>query len=90
MFCVGKRNSIACLLASVQARNALKDITEHHISVRQAAKKWGAPRTTLNDSRKGRYQLGSKFGPMSELTADEEQLLADWVTELSRRGLPIT
>ena len=71
-----------------QARGALMDITDG-MSVRKAATKWQVPRTTLQDLKKGLYTPDSRPGPSSILTHDEEQLLCEWITELSRRGIPI-
>ena len=71
-----------------QAIKALNDISLG-MSTRKAAKKWGIPRTTLNGIKNGRYNVASKPGPAPVLTADEEQLLCDWLVEMCGRGIPI-
>ena len=76
------------LYDSEQAIAALNAI-HRGMSVRTAAKEFGVPRTTLVDLFKGRYSVTAKLGPSTVLTADEENLLCDWLVELCRRGIPV-
>jgi DDE superfamily endonuclease len=72
-----------------QVYDALKDINEG-MSVKSAAKKWMIPRTTLNDLKLGHYKPEARPGPATILSATEEQLLEEWIIEMSRRGLPLS
>jgi hypothetical protein len=72
-----------------QAREALEAISSG-MSVRKAASVYNIPRTTLQDMKKGSYEPESRPGPSSILTPTEEQLLCEWLIELSRRGIPIS
>ena len=71
-----------------QVEDALADIATG-MSTKKAAAKWGVPRTTLTDLKKGTYGPDSRPGPSPVLTEDEENLLCEWITELSRRGIPL-
>ena len=70
----------------IQLENAAKDVSAG-LSVKKAASKWSVPRTTLNDVKLGRYKPNDKPGPNPFLTSEEEQLLEEWIIEMSRRGL---
>ena len=60
------------------------------MSVKKAAVKWNVPRTTLQDLKSGKYNTTSRPGPPTILTVDEELLLVEWITELARRGIPLS
>lgn len=70
------------------ANQALED-TEAGMTVSEAARKWKIPRTTLNDLKLGHYKPDARPGPPTILTEQEENLLQEWVLEMSRRGLPL-
>ena len=59
------------------------------ISIKKAAAKWNVPRSSLQYMLKTGNEPMSRPGPATILTKTEEQLLADWLIELSRRGIPI-
>ena len=70
------------------ALKALRDMDDGLSGV-QASIKWGIPRSTLIDLKKGRYSVYSHSGPPTVLTKDEELLLCNWLIEMCRRGMPI-
>ena len=72
-----------------QAEGALEDVS-CGMSVKQAAKKWSVPRSTLQDLKIGKYHPMSRPGPATILTDEEELLLVQWITELARRGVPLS
>jgi len=63
------------------ARAALAEIA-NGMSVRQASLKFNVPRTTLQDLKRGIYELDSKPGRSSVLTRDEEQATKTFFMEL--------
>ena len=65
---------------------AMKDVEENKLSIRKAAKKWGVNRQTLADRINGKVKLERRRGPPPVLTKVEENLLAEWLIELSNRG----
>ena len=72
-----------------QAKDALHQI-QAGMSVRKASMRYGVPRTTLQDLKKGLYDPDSRPGPSPFLTTTEEKLLCDWLIEMSRRGIPVS
>lgn len=57
------------------------------VTKKSIAKKYQIPRSTLQ------FRLGTKFskirhGPNTYLTANEEQLLVDWILESQAKGFP--
>jgi len=71
-----------------QMSRALADVSAG-MSIRKAAKVWSVPRTTLNDLKLGNYKQ-SRPGPCTVLTTDEENMLVEWLIEMSRRALPVS
>ncbi|KAJ8965660.1 hypothetical protein NQ314_003977 [Rhamnusium bicolor] len=55
-----------------------------------ASKKYGIPRSTLQDKVKGRTQIEKKSGPETVLTKDEEQLLVNSLFHIASCGFPGT
>jgi len=68
--------------------SAVEDVA-NGLSVRKAAIKWSVLRTTLNDLKLGHYESGSRPGPNTVLSTNEEQLLEEWIIKMSQRGLPL-
>ena len=64
------------------ALQAVKD----GLGVNKAAELHGIPKTTLKDRVSGRVAQGSKSGPKSYLTDQEEKQLADYLIEVAEAG----
>ena len=58
------------------------------ISIRQAAKVYGVPKSTLIDRMNGRVARPEKRHPQRKLTLSEEQTLVQYVLDLDARGFP--
>ena len=62
---------------------ALNAVVTGGMSVREAASRFGVPKSTLGDRVSGRVQSGAVSGPKTYLTADEEaSLRRNWVPEV--------
>ncbi len=72
-----------------QVNGAKADITDGETTTYAVSKKWGIPYTTLLDWKHGKYSSKGKPGPNPILNQEEEELLCQWVIELSRRGIPL-
>jgi hypothetical protein len=59
--------------------NAILDIKNHQISIRQAAQKWGVPRSTLSNRLKGQIASADQIQPNQLLTKNQEAKLASWI-----------
>lgn len=69
--------------------DALFEIREHDLSIREASRRYGVPRGTLQDRLHGRIQEGARrMGPQTVLSQDEETHLVDWLIQLSKCGFP--
>lgn len=60
------------------------------MKVREAARCFGVPKTTLLYRNIGKYVSGRRSGRQTVLTKDEEKLLSDWVIHMGDHGFPIT
>lgn len=68
--------------------NAVRDV-EQGVTMYKAAKRWGIARSTLQDRCVGKYSgVGSGKSPI--LTVAEEERLADWLIERSKRGFGLS
>ena len=67
---------------------ALRDVSLG-TSIKKAAAKWKVPRSSLQYFLKTGNDPECRPGPAAILTKMEEELLADWLIEMSRRGIPI-
>jgi transposase-like protein len=56
-------------------QEALQAVTEHRMSLREAAKEYGVPKTTMIDRLAGRR--GEKLGRSTELTEEEENMIVE-------------
>ena len=70
---------------SEQYLNAMKDVTENSMSVREAARKWGVPKSSLYDRLSGKVEYYRRSGPPTVLTKHEEGRIADWLLEMEQR-----
>jgi Psq-like protein/Tc5 transposase-like DNA-binding protein len=66
--------------------NAILDITNLHISVRQAAQKWGVPRSTVSSRLKGQTALADQDQPNQLLSRNQEAKLAAWILRQESLG----
>jgi hypothetical protein len=72
-------------------QNALQDLDSGQVtSLRAAAMKWGVPRSTLSDRRRGLNNRHIANQPRQRLTPDQEKFLADWIIEQDHQGFPPT
>ncbi|KAJ4437777.1 hypothetical protein ANN_13715 [Periplaneta americana] len=60
------------------------------MSKKEAARTFAVPRSTLIRKLSGTIPEERRMGPARTLTAAEENLLAQWVLSLARKGFPIT
>jgi hypothetical protein len=66
--------------------NAILDITNRHILVRQVAQKWGLPRSTISSRLKGQTALVDQEQPNQLLTKNQEAKLATWILRQESLG----
>ena len=71
---------------SEKYKNAMKDVSEGGMSVREAASKWDVPKSSLHDRLSGKVEYDRRSGPPSILTKSEEVRLAEWLVERAQRG----
>ena len=67
-------------------KHALDDVSQLGLSVREAASKWGVPKSTLHDRLSGRIEVHRRAGPPTVLTKAEETRIADWLIDMAHRG----
>lgn len=71
-------------------KDALRDIKENGIKVREASRKYMVPKTTIFDRISGRKpEYLKKPGPRPILTTEGEKRIKDWVISLAKCGFPI-
>lgn len=66
---------------------AVAEIQQHGGKLRSTALKYGVPKSTLSFKLKNPGHKET-FGPHPILSAEEENLLANWIVELARKGFP--
>ena len=59
-------------------------------AVSTAAKAFNVPRKLLDDCVKGRVKHGTKPGPDTVLTEEEEAALMSYLVYMAQRGFPLT
>jgi helix-turn-helix, Psq domain len=59
--------------------NAILDITNHHLSLRQAAQQWGVPRSTLSNRLGGQTAVANQVQLYQLLTKNQEAKLVSWI-----------
>lgn len=73
-------------------QQAINEIKDKKLSIREASRNFAVPRSTIQDRLKGvsKAKLIRKPGPQPILTADGEEKIANWVLNLAKCGFPIT
>ena len=71
---------------SVRFKQAMIDVNDHGMSVREAAVKWDIPKSNLHDRLNGKVEYDRRSGPTSLLTKAEEKRLADWLIEVGQHS----
>lgn len=69
---------------------ALTEVKSGRCTVRQAAKEFGVPKSSLGDRVSGRVTPGSRSGPAQLITSTDEELLVEFSLYMSRHGFPLT
>ena len=67
----------------------MKAVQEEGMTVSGAAKQFQVPRKTLDDGIKGRVEHGSRPGPPTALSAEEEGALAAYLLYMAEHGFPL-
>ena len=78
--------SVQTLEKSERYQQAMIDVRDRGMSLREAAAKWEVAKTSLHDRVSGKVEFDRRSGPSSILTKAEESRLADWLIELAQRG----
>ncbi|KAK3889995.1 hypothetical protein Pcinc_006044 [Petrolisthes cinctipes] len=86
----GQKTDVRRKYKMVDLEGALDDIKMCGMSIRGSAKKHGIPEATLRHKLSGFRGMESKPGPRPLLTAAEEQILVNYVTQASKRAHPVT
>lgn len=69
--------------------NAITAIREEHLGIREASRRYGVPRGTIQDRLHGRVKEGPrKMGPATVLSAEEENEVVQWLVEVAKCGFP--
>nr|XP_057943275.1 uncharacterized protein LOC131138405 [Doryrhamphus excisus] len=69
---------------------ALVEVKSGRCTVRQAAKQFGVPKSSLGDRVSGRVTPGSRSGPAQLITSSDEELLVEFSLYMSKHGFPLT
>ena len=69
---------------------AMRAVQEEGMTVNAAAKQFRVPKKTLDDRIKGRVEHGSRPGPSTALTAEEESALAAYLLYMAEHGFPLS
>ncbi|XP_054611682.1 uncharacterized protein LOC129169344 [Dunckerocampus dactyliophorus] len=69
---------------------ALIEVKSGRCTVRQAAKQFGVPKSSLGDRVSGRVTPGSRSGPAQLITSSDEELLVEFSLYMSKHGFPLT
>lgn len=69
---------------------ALAEVKNNNISVRDAAKKFNVPKTTLNNKARGFYPVARKMGPKTCLDTTVENKIVKCLFTLAEAGFPLT
>ncbi|TNN88677.1 Tigger transposable element-derived protein 1 [Liparis tanakae] len=69
---------------------ALIEVKSGRCTVRQAAKEFAVPKSSLGDRVSGRVTPGSRSGPAQLITSADEELLVEFSVYMSKHGFPLT
>ncbi|XP_012722624.2 uncharacterized protein si:rp71-1d10.8 [Fundulus heteroclitus] len=69
---------------------ALTEVKSGRRTVRQAAKEFAVPKSSLGDRVSGRVAPGSRSGPARLITSADEKLLVEFSLYVSEHGFPLT
>ncbi|KAM9728785.1 uncharacterized protein ACNS7B_016605 isoform 1-T1 [Menidia menidia] len=69
---------------------ALIEVKSGRSTVRQAAKEFGVPKSSLGDRVSGRVTPGSRSGPAQLIASADEELLVEFSLYMSKHGFPLT
>lgn len=69
---------------------ALIEVKSGKCTVRQAAKEFGVPKSSLGDRVSGRVTPGSRSGPAQLITCADEELLVEFSIYMAKHGFPMT
>lgn len=69
---------------------ALIKVKSGRCTVRQAAKDFGVPKSSLGDRVSGRVTPGSRSGPAQLITSADEEQLVEFSLYMSKHGFPLT
>lgn len=66
--------------------SALTAIQQDNISLRAAEDKYGIPKSTISHYLHGKSEIGTKPGPSSILTSEEEAKLVEYMLHMAEIG----
>ena len=69
---------------------AMKAVSDKEMAITQAAAKYSVPHKTLDDRIKKKVEHGSRPGPSTVLTKEEEDGLVSYLVYMAQRGFPLT
>lgn len=69
---------------------AMSAVHNQKVTISDAATKYSVPRKTLDDRIRERVEYGSRPGPSTVLTKEEEDGLASYLAYMAQRGFPLT
>ncbi|CAG5047526.1 unnamed protein product [Parnassius apollo] len=72
-----------------QLEEALTRITNNDLSINKASKIYDIPKSTLSNKLNNKVPWQRKMGPLTQLTFDEENKLADWILTKAKLGFPM-
>lgn len=73
-----------------QMKCALEEIQNKNVSIREAAKKFNVPKSTLNDKARGVAPVARKMGPKTILNSNIENKIVQCLFTLADAGFPIS
>ncbi|XP_028322317.1 uncharacterized protein LOC114475579 [Gouania willdenowi] len=69
---------------------ALMEVKSGRCTVRQAAREFSVPKSSLGDRVSGRVTPGSRSGPAQLITSADEKFLVEFSLYMSKHGFPLT
>lgn len=83
---VPKRPTVRRRYSQYDVRKAMQAVKNKGLSITAASRKFGIPKSTLQDKLSGRTKLKVPLGRPSVLSPKEEQTLVDWINNVSNAG----